>query len=104
MSIGIQELFLIGVIALIILGPERLPNAIKTCMVWVSRIKRGFNDIKTELEREIDTEDIRRQIHNENVLHEINKTGADIKESLFPHEESLDGEKKPDEWFCKRYP
>lgn len=67
-DIGFSELLLVGLVALIVLGPERLPGAARTAGLWVGRIKRSFLSIKTEVEREIGADEIRRQLHNENIL------------------------------------
>ena len=67
-DIGFSELLLVGLVALVVLGPERLPGAVRTAGLWVGRIKRSFNSIKAEVEREIGADEIRRQLHNENIL------------------------------------
>ncbi len=74
MDIGLQEIILISVIALVVLGPERLPGAIKTLAVWIARLRRSFNDIRHSIEQEINADEIRQQIHNENILHELGET------------------------------
>lgn len=74
MNIGLQEILVISVLALVVLGPERLPVAIKTLAVWLNRFRRSFNDLKSTIEREINADEIRQQIHNENVMHELNET------------------------------
>ena len=81
MDIGIQEIFLISFIALIVLGPERLPSAVRTVAVWINRIKRSFNEIKSDIEREVNADEIRQQIHNENIMHELSKTADDINQA-----------------------
>jgi sec-independent protein translocase protein TatB len=67
-DIGFTELLLIGVVALIVLGPDRLPGAVRTAGLWIGRIKRSFSAIKAEVEREIGADEIRRQLHNEQIL------------------------------------
>ena len=69
-DIGFTELVIIGVVSLLVIGPERLPSAIRTASLWLNRIKRGFNDIKREVEQEL---------HNDAVLQELRKTGEDLK-------------------------
>lgn len=69
-DIGFAEIIIIAVVALLVIGPERLPGAIRTASVWLNRIKRGFTDIKREVEQEL---------HNDAVLQELRKTGEDIK-------------------------
>ena len=81
MDIGLQEIVFISVIALIVLGPERLPQAIKTIAIWINRIKRSFNDVKKDLEAEINADEIRRHIHNDNVLHELGESAEQLKDT-----------------------
>ncbi|MDP3845748.1 MAG: Sec-independent protein translocase protein TatB [Pseudomonas sp.] len=67
-GISFGELLLIGLVALLVLGPERLPGAARTAGLWIGRLKRSFNSIKQEVEREIGADEIRRQLHNENIM------------------------------------
>jgi len=67
-GISFSELLLVGLVALLVLGPERLPGAARTAGLWVGRLKRSFNAIKAEVEREIGADEIRRQLHNEHIL------------------------------------
>ena len=67
-DVGFTELLLVALVALLVLGPERLPGAARTAGLWVGRLKRSFNAIKSEVEREIGADEIRRQLHNENIL------------------------------------
>lgn len=66
-GISFSELLLVGLVALLVLGPERLPGAARTAGLWVGRLKRSFNAIKQEVEREIGADEIRRQLHNEHI-------------------------------------
>ena len=67
-DIGFSELLLVGLVALIVFGPERLPGAARTAGLWIGRLKRSFSAIKTEVEREMGADEIRRQLHNEQIL------------------------------------
>ena len=67
-DIGFSELLLVGIVALVVLGPDRLPGAVRTAGLWIGRIKRSFSAIKAEVEREIGADEIRRQLHNEQIL------------------------------------
>jgi sec-independent protein translocase protein TatB len=67
-GISFSELLLVGLVALVVLGPERLPGAARTAGLWIGRLKRSFNAIKNEVEREIGADEIRRQLHNEHIL------------------------------------
>ena len=72
-DIGFTELLVIALVALVVLGPERLPHAIKVTAMWIGRIKRSFNSVKDEIEREIRVDDIRRDLHNDEVMEELRK-------------------------------
>jgi sec-independent protein translocase protein TatB len=67
-GISFGELALIALVALLVLGPERLPGAARTAGLWVGRIKRSFNAIRQDIERELGADEIRRQLHNEQIL------------------------------------
>lgn len=52
-DIGFWELMLIGVIGLLVLGPERLPVAIRTVRDWISGVRQFSQSVKTELKEEL---------------------------------------------------
>ena len=79
-DIGFSELLLIGLVALIVFGPERLPDAARTAGLWVGRLKRSFGSIKAEVEREMGADEIRRQLHNEQIL----QLERELKQSIQP--------------------
>lgn len=70
-DIGPSELLVIFVVALLVIGPERLPTAVKTASLWVGRFRRSFHKIKAEVEKELNADEIRRQLHNESILAEV---------------------------------
>ena len=70
-DIGFAELLIIGVVALLVIGPEKLPETLRTASLWLNRIRRGFNEIKQEVQQEL---------HNDSVMQELRKTGQQLKE------------------------
>ena len=79
-DIGFSEMLLVGLVALVVLGPERLPGAVRTAGLWVGRLKRSFSNVKAEVEREIGADEIRRQLHNERIL----DLEREMKQSIMP--------------------
>ncbi|WP_043311113.1 Sec-independent protein translocase protein TatB [Pseudomonas sp. ML96] len=79
-DIGFSELLLVGLVALIVFGPERLPGAARTAGLWIGRLKRSFSAIKAEVEREMGADEIRRQLHNEQIL----QMERELKQSIQP--------------------
>ena len=65
---GFFELLLIGVVALIVVGPDRMPEAVRTMAITVGRFKRMFNEARDEVEKQIGADEIRQQLHNEAIL------------------------------------
>lgn len=78
LDIGPSELILIFVVALLVIGPEKLPSAIRTVSLWVGRFRRSFYKIKAEVEKELNTDEIRRQLHNESILEEVEKAKSKV--------------------------
>lgn len=78
-NIGSFEVLLIFIIALLVLGPERLPGAVRTTGLWIGRFRRSFYKVKNEIERELNADEIRRQLHNETVMAEIEDAKSSIE-------------------------
>lgn len=57
-GIGFMELLLIGVLGLVVLGPERLPVAVRSISGWIRAMKRMANSVKEELEQELKIEQL----------------------------------------------
>tara|TARA_R110002072_G_scaffold103600_1_gene227244 strand:+ start:7358 stop:7774 length:417 start_codon:yes stop_codon:yes gene_type:complete len=89
-DIGFPELLLVSIVALLVIGPERLPETIRTIMLWLGRIRRTFTNIKTELEQELGTDEIRRQLHNESIMKDIRETKETISDAFKDADQSID--------------
>lgn len=61
-DVGFSEILLIAVVALVVLGPERLPKAARFTGLWVRRARSQWDSVKTEFEREMAAEDLKRSI------------------------------------------
>ncbi len=57
-DIGFSELVVIGLIALIVLGPKRLPEVARTAGRWMGQLRRFISDVKLDLDREINAEEL----------------------------------------------
>ncbi len=80
-NIHSTELILILVVALLVIGPERLPATIRTASLWLGRFRRSFYKVKAEIEREINADEVRRQLHNESVLADIRDAGSEVRKA-----------------------
>lgn len=79
-GIGFSELLLVAVIALLVLGPERLPKAARFAGLWVRRARAQWYSVKSELERELATEDLRRSLSAQS--DELNAIARDANANL----------------------
>jgi sec-independent protein translocase protein TatB len=59
-DIGFSEIVVIAVVALVVLGPEKLPKAARTLGHLFGRLQRYVNDVKSDIKREIDLEELRK--------------------------------------------
>ena len=72
-DIGFPEFFLAALVALVVLGPARLPAALRTLGLWIGRVRRSYYNVKTEMEREIGMDEVRRQLHNEQIMADVKR-------------------------------
>ncbi|BFM18349.1 hypothetical protein R50073_45320 [Maricurvus nonylphenolicus] len=77
-DIGFLELLIIAVVGLLVIGPEQLPQTLRSIGLWVGRFKRALQQTRSEFEQHIGADDIRRQLHNEEVMKRLNETRDDI--------------------------
>ncbi|MBY5923686.1 MULTISPECIES: Sec-independent protein translocase protein TatB [unclassified Halomonas] len=61
-DIGFLELLIIGVVGLLVLGPERLPKAARTAGLWVGRIKRSVAGMQREISAQLEAEELRQKL------------------------------------------
>ena len=81
-DIGGLELLLITVVALLVIGPERLPEALRTLGLWLGRLRRSFTSVKAEIEKEIGMDEVRRQLHNESVMEEMKRIEREVQKTV----------------------
>lgn len=88
-NIAPTELLLVGIVALLVIGPERLPSTIKTVSLWVGRFRRSFYKVKNEIERELNADEIRRQLHNEAVMDDLESAKSQMSQLAKDTEKSI---------------
>jgi sec-independent protein translocase protein TatB len=90
-DIGFSELLVIGVVALIVIGPEKLPRMARTVGVLAGRLQRYVADVKADINREIELEELRKMRDSmqqaasdfqSSVQSELNKTETDLNKTV----------------------
>ncbi|HEY5646413.1 MAG TPA: Sec-independent protein translocase protein TatB, partial [Pseudomonadales bacterium] len=89
-EIGFPELVLIAIVGLLVIGPERLPQALRTLGLWLGRMRRSFMAVKAEIEKEIGMDEVRRQLHNEAIMEEMKRIEAEVKSTAHAARSNLD--------------
>jgi sec-independent protein translocase protein TatB len=88
-DIGFSELVVIGLVALIVIGPERLPRVARTAGALMGRFQRYVNDVKSEVRREMEIDDLKKfqsqlteQVREvENTIHSELRSAEDVARS-----------------------
>ncbi|MDR1936813.1 MAG: Sec-independent protein translocase protein TatB [Candidatus Accumulibacter sp.] len=75
-DIGFSELIVIGVVALVVIGPERLPKVARTTGLLLGRLQRYVNDVKADIGREMQLEELKK------LQAEVRQTARDFERSV----------------------
>jgi sec-independent protein translocase protein TatB len=71
LDIGFAELLVVSAVALFVVGPDRLPSAIRAISLWLGRVRRGFEEIKA---------DVSRELHNEEVMQALRESREEVQD------------------------
>jgi sec-independent protein translocase protein TatB len=82
-DIGFAELLLIAVVGLLVVGPEQLPDAVRTILAWVNRFRRSFDQIRTE---------VRRELHNDEIMQDLKAESQQLKQQVRETTQSVEQE------------
>ena len=88
-DVGFGELLLIAVVALVILGPERLPKAARFSGLWVRRARAQWYSVKAELERELEAEELKRSLQETQAS--LRQAEASLREEAETARQGLEG-------------
>lgn len=94
-DVGFSELLLLAVIALVVLGPEKLPHAARMAGAWIGRIRRTLISVQVDIENEVAAAEMRERIRKEmekaraasgvdEISRDLEGTAREIKEATEP--------------------
>jgi len=93
-DIGFWELTIIAVVALLVVGPERLPGLARTAGMWVGRARRFVSGVKADIDREIAADELKKalakQANSEPLYDIIEETKQTIMEAQGEEKESVE--------------
>ncbi|PMR70536.1 Sec-independent protein translocase protein TatB [Halomonas heilongjiangensis] len=64
-DMGFLELLIIGVVGLLVLGPERLPKAARTLGLWIGKVKRTVSGMQREISAQLEAEELRQKLNEQ---------------------------------------
>ncbi len=70
-QVGFLEIAIILILGLLIIGPKRLPDLIKTILKFYKKIQKQISNLKSDLEEDIGTEEIKKDVFNEMRMEEL---------------------------------
>src|SRR5450759_3746690 len=85
-DVGFSELVIIGVVALVVIGPERLPKVARTAGLLFGRFQRYVSNVKADLQREMDSAELGK------LKNEVQDAARSIEESVNQQAQSVESE------------
>ena len=92
-DVGLSELMIIAVVALVVIGPERLPKVARTAGLLLGRLQRYVSDVKSDINREIQLDELKKmqqemtdQVTNlqTSVTHEMREVESSVSKVIEP--------------------
>ncbi len=100
-DIGFWELSIIGVVALIVIGPERLPSVARTAGLWFGRMRRFVSTVKADIDQQLKADELQKIMKEQAAssgLHEILEETKEAVDSLHqPADYLVKSDSKPSE-------
>lgn len=96
-EVGFGELLMLGIVVLLVVGPEQLPKVARTAGLWLGRARRIVSSMQADVERELRAEEMKKflsQQHIENPLHIVDEI-LDHNGETIKGENLADVQKKP---------
>jgi sec-independent protein translocase protein TatB len=78
-DVSFSELVLILIVGLLVFGPEKLPEVVRTAGLWIGKLRRSFNNIRSEIEREVGVDELRRDLHNQSIMDSLKGVQDDLR-------------------------
>jgi len=77
---GFWEMLMVVVVALIVVGPERLPGLARTAGFWVGKAKRMVNDVKSEIDRELAADELKKTLGEQSIMDDVYEVIEETKQ------------------------
>lgn len=96
-EVGFSELLMTGLVALIFIGPEKLPKAAKVAGMWVARINHSISTIKADIQHELHAEEMRQFMQENSIAQDVQHLVDQTNNAVLEAERALKASKsEPD--------
>ena len=97
-EIGFWELVMVGVVALIVVGPEQLPGLARKAGFWLGKARRMIAEVKADVDRELHFEELKQTLRQQADLSEVQDVADQMKSLRREVEEEFDDPGPPPDW------
>ncbi|WP_456417608.1 Sec-independent protein translocase protein TatB [Thiolapillus sp.] len=81
-DVGFFELLLISVVALLVVGPERLPKLVRTVGLWIGRGRKMLSSVKADIEKELKAEELKQVLKEQSGVDSVHEILDDTRAAL----------------------
>jgi sec-independent protein translocase protein TatB len=105
-DLGVSKLALIGAVALLVIGPEKLPQVARTIGLWIGRVQRYVAEVKSEVDRSMELDALKKMRETvEGAANEVSQSlhsqSAELKE-IWSESSASQADSRPDYPIYKR--
>lgn len=88
-EVGFSEICMVALVALLVIGPEKLPKVARMAGFWVAKSKRMLASVKQEISEEFQAEELRQSLKNQTGIKEFQKILDDTSSDFHSIKESI---------------
>ncbi len=103
-EIGFTELMMLGLVSLLVIGPERLPKVARLAGFWVGKLQKMVTSVKAEIRHELQVEEMRQLMKEQTGLDEYHQALNEMNESVADINSSLQNVREPAKPNLKKSP
>ena len=89
-EVGFSELCMIGLVALLVIGPERLPKVARLAGFWIGKTRSMVANVKSEIHAELQAEEMRQLLQSQSGLEELQNFQEEFKQTIHSVKETSD--------------
>lgn len=81
-DVGFSELLMVGLVSLLVIGPERLPKAARIAGFWLGKARSTMAHIKTEISLELHAEEMRQLMQQQNIAQDLQQIANETQAAI----------------------